>query len=394
MRRLVQIVDGDAESVRRWLAFVRRWQWYGVGIKANVWEWEGLEQEEKKSYQEFAAGRSGSRWDLFGRRSDLVGKEAVEQYMDSLGFAADEEWKSRSSEHNLSQKGRSVNSESAGKSQEMQETAVPTNSATDVKTGISSEEMAARRKEALSLLDGLETTEAELEATSEALKESEETASTTQASQAEVPQPDHPTEAQLQSRIEEVQSKMRGVAAIAAELESTTEQIKASEETLTATAQADADVDAATHAHAQAQRETVSGLVHGIATIESELGHTIEGLQESEEHLTQITQADAGADAAISERDAEASTTTQVAPTSTHEAEASKPTENAAEPAEAKSVRGEHRVTESAETEYSADGGMKLQEGHPLPSAQDAGEATPAPEVKPKKRGRPRKSDG
>ena len=41
-RRLLTIYDGDPEVVEIWLAFLRKWQFYGVGMKANVWQFEGL----------------------------------------------------------------------------------------------------------------------------------------------------------------------------------------------------------------------------------------------------------------------------------------------------------------------------------------------------------------
>lgn len=41
-RRLLTIYDGDPAVVEIWLAFVRKWQFYGVGMKANVWQFEGL----------------------------------------------------------------------------------------------------------------------------------------------------------------------------------------------------------------------------------------------------------------------------------------------------------------------------------------------------------------
>lgn len=42
MRRLVQILDGHPETVEIWLAFLRKHAYYGVGMKANVWEHEKL----------------------------------------------------------------------------------------------------------------------------------------------------------------------------------------------------------------------------------------------------------------------------------------------------------------------------------------------------------------
>lgn len=41
-RRLITIMDGEKSAVEVWLAFLRKWQFYGVGMKANVWEFEGL----------------------------------------------------------------------------------------------------------------------------------------------------------------------------------------------------------------------------------------------------------------------------------------------------------------------------------------------------------------
>lgn len=38
VRRLIQIKDGHAEAVQAWLAFLRKHAFYGVGMKANVWE--------------------------------------------------------------------------------------------------------------------------------------------------------------------------------------------------------------------------------------------------------------------------------------------------------------------------------------------------------------------
>ncbi|KAJ2895918.1 hypothetical protein MKZ38_006036 [Zalerion maritima] len=42
-RRLIQIKDGHPESVKLWLAFLRKHQYHGVGMKANVWEWSALD---------------------------------------------------------------------------------------------------------------------------------------------------------------------------------------------------------------------------------------------------------------------------------------------------------------------------------------------------------------
>ena len=47
MRRLIQIQDGHPESVELWLAFLRKHQYYGIGMKANVWQFETLGDYER-----------------------------------------------------------------------------------------------------------------------------------------------------------------------------------------------------------------------------------------------------------------------------------------------------------------------------------------------------------
>lgn len=43
LRRLIQIKDGHPDTVNIWLAFLRKYHYYGVGMKANVFEHGGLE---------------------------------------------------------------------------------------------------------------------------------------------------------------------------------------------------------------------------------------------------------------------------------------------------------------------------------------------------------------
>ena len=42
LRRLIQIRDGHPETVQLWLAFLQKHAYYGVGMKANVWEFSKL----------------------------------------------------------------------------------------------------------------------------------------------------------------------------------------------------------------------------------------------------------------------------------------------------------------------------------------------------------------
>lgn len=39
---MIQIRDGEASAQEVWLAFLRKYAYYGVGMKANVWEFAGV----------------------------------------------------------------------------------------------------------------------------------------------------------------------------------------------------------------------------------------------------------------------------------------------------------------------------------------------------------------
>ncbi|PLB34502.1 mitochondrial 37S ribosomal protein uS10m [Aspergillus candidus] len=71
LRRLIQIKDGNPEVVQTWLAFLRKHAFYGVGMKANVWEHETLDVarnlDESTSDVEKSLEHHLSQ---FGRRKD------------------------------------------------------------------------------------------------------------------------------------------------------------------------------------------------------------------------------------------------------------------------------------------------------------------------------------
>jgi small subunit ribosomal protein S10 len=50
MRRLIQIQDGHPDVVKAWLAFLQKHQYHGVGMKANIWEYESLEAATKAGF--------------------------------------------------------------------------------------------------------------------------------------------------------------------------------------------------------------------------------------------------------------------------------------------------------------------------------------------------------
>ena len=68
LRRLIQIKDGHPDAVRVWLAFLRKHQYYGVGMKANVWAYEELGMSLFDEYWRL-------RWD-----ARLIGRRCGEEY--------------------------------------------------------------------------------------------------------------------------------------------------------------------------------------------------------------------------------------------------------------------------------------------------------------------------
>lgn len=42
LRRLIQVKDGNPQTVQAWLAFLRKYAFHGVGMKANMWEYDSL----------------------------------------------------------------------------------------------------------------------------------------------------------------------------------------------------------------------------------------------------------------------------------------------------------------------------------------------------------------
>lgn len=65
LRRGIRIVDGHPETVAVWLAFLRKFQYYGVGLKADVWENGSLNTaQEMDSEAERIRGMMGEKGEL------------------------------------------------------------------------------------------------------------------------------------------------------------------------------------------------------------------------------------------------------------------------------------------------------------------------------------------
>ncbi|KAL3425779.1 ribosomal protein S10p/S20e [Phlyctema vagabunda] len=89
LRRLIQIKDGHPETVSIWLAFLKQHSYYGIGMKANVWEYNELDVaksmdaslEDLKEIME-------PKWTQFGRGLSQETADKVVELMNSENFRA------------------------------------------------------------------------------------------------------------------------------------------------------------------------------------------------------------------------------------------------------------------------------------------------------------------
>ena len=76
IRRLIQIQDANTESVEIWLAFLRKYAYYGIGMKANVWQYEKLGVGKMMDVSlENLKSSLDPKWAHFGRRKNLETSE-------------------------------------------------------------------------------------------------------------------------------------------------------------------------------------------------------------------------------------------------------------------------------------------------------------------------------
>ncbi|PYH98931.1 30S ribosomal protein S10, mitochondrial precursor [Aspergillus ellipticus CBS 707.79] len=89
LRRLIQIKDGNPQVVQAWLAFLRKNAFYGVGMKANVWEHESLDVVENmdKSLPEVEKTLE-PYLSQFGQRKDTKFHPSIPGILDSERFIA------------------------------------------------------------------------------------------------------------------------------------------------------------------------------------------------------------------------------------------------------------------------------------------------------------------
>lgn len=75
LRRMIQIQDGNPETVQLWLAYLRKHQYYGVGMKANFWEFGSTKMESPDGA---AVGELNPAWDHLGQTKPITSDEASE----------------------------------------------------------------------------------------------------------------------------------------------------------------------------------------------------------------------------------------------------------------------------------------------------------------------------
>ncbi|KAH9873015.1 hypothetical protein J1614_005411 [Plenodomus biglobosus] len=86
MRRLIQIQDGHPDVVKAWLAFLQKHQYHGVGMKANIWEYESLERATGAGVEvkpgEYERRREGS---VLSKVEEILGRDAFQKALKGDG---------------------------------------------------------------------------------------------------------------------------------------------------------------------------------------------------------------------------------------------------------------------------------------------------------------------
>ncbi|KAM3487847.1 hypothetical protein NHJ13051_008578 [Beauveria bassiana] len=78
LRRMIQIQDGNPETVQLWLAYLRKHQYYGIGMKANFWEFGPTDVERNEQFLEAGDGELSSTWEHLSQTRSVTEAEAEE----------------------------------------------------------------------------------------------------------------------------------------------------------------------------------------------------------------------------------------------------------------------------------------------------------------------------
>jgi small subunit ribosomal protein S10 len=87
VRRLIQIQDGNSETVQAWLGYLQKRSFAGVGMKANLYEWEelGVSQRMDEGAEE-AMDALKEQWGNFSIKTNEQTAERVEKYFSQGNF--------------------------------------------------------------------------------------------------------------------------------------------------------------------------------------------------------------------------------------------------------------------------------------------------------------------
>ncbi|OLN81519.1 37S ribosomal protein S10, mitochondrial, partial [Colletotrichum chlorophyti] len=90
MRRLIQIRDGHPETVQLWLAFLQKHAYYGIGMKANVWDFSKLGVGKTMgTITPDTTKEIESKWSHLGQNRNLDTVEKVEEFLAKARFETD-----------------------------------------------------------------------------------------------------------------------------------------------------------------------------------------------------------------------------------------------------------------------------------------------------------------
>lgn len=83
---MIQIQDGHPDTVKAWLAFLLKHQFHGVGMKANIWEYESLETATRAGYEikegDYSRRREGA---VLQKVEEILGRKNFQEAMKSEG---------------------------------------------------------------------------------------------------------------------------------------------------------------------------------------------------------------------------------------------------------------------------------------------------------------------
>jgi small subunit ribosomal protein S10 len=90
LRRLIQIKDGNPETVQLWLAYLRKHQYYGVGMKANIWEFSelgvGKAMDKTLGAGEEAVAEMEEAWSHIGQTQTIGAPDKVAELLSNRRF--------------------------------------------------------------------------------------------------------------------------------------------------------------------------------------------------------------------------------------------------------------------------------------------------------------------